>query len=77
MTEERHNKWNLEDLATHVIIGFISRLIGFILRTFVIVAGLIALTLVTVAGVAIYLFWIVAPIMIVSLLGLGATLLFA
>ncbi|MCA9354882.1 MAG: hypothetical protein KC877_05160 [Candidatus Kaiserbacteria bacterium] len=75
--EDRGDKWNFEDLAAYLIIGLISRIIGFIMRTFIIAAGLIALALIIVAGFATYLFWIVAPLAIVALLILGVSLLFA
>ncbi|MCD5381679.1 MAG: hypothetical protein LR008_03865, partial [Candidatus Pacebacteria bacterium] len=33
VVEGRGNKWDLEDLAGFIIIGLMSRIIGFILRT--------------------------------------------
>lgn len=77
MSEGRGNKWSFEDLAAFLIIGLLSRLIGFILRTCVIVAGLVALTLTVIGGFAVYLFWVVAPLAIIVLIGFGITLLFA
>ncbi len=77
MVENRGNKWSFEDLASFIIIGFISRLIGFILRTIVISLGLISLLFVTVAGFAVYVFWIAAPLVIISLLGFGIAFLVA
>jgi len=77
MIEDRGNTWNFEDLAGFIVIGFFSRLIGFILRTIIIVLGLVALSIVVVAGITTYLFWFVAPFSIILLLGLGITLLLA
>jgi hypothetical protein len=77
MVEERGNTWNFEDLAGYVVIGFFSRLIGFILRTIIICVGLIALAFLLVSGVAIYFFWVVAPFIIIGLFGFGITLLIA
>lgn len=77
IVEERGNTWNFEDLAGYIVIGFFSRLIGFILRTIIISIGLVALTLLLVSGVAVYLFWVLAPFIIIGLFGFGITLLVA
>lgn len=77
MTENRGNQWNIEDLAAFVIINLISRIIGFIIRTAIIVIGFTSLTLAVVAGFAVYIFWIIAPFTIIGLIGLGLTLLIA
>lgn len=75
MVEGRGQKWNLEDLAAYVVIGIISRIIGFILRTIVIFLGLLSLTITVVGGFVTYIFWVVAPIAIVLLLGFGLSLI--
>lgn len=75
MVEGRGQKWNLEDLAAYVVIGLISRIIGFILRTVVIFLGLVSLTITVVGGFVTYLFWVVAPVAIVLLLGFGLSLI--
>ena len=77
MVEGRGEKWNLEDLAAYIVIGIISRIIGFILRTIVITLGLISLTITIVGGFVTYAFWIGAPVIIIALLGFGITLLVA
>ncbi len=71
MVEDRGNKWNLEDLAAYIIIGLISRIIGGILRTVIIALGLVCLLSAVIAGFAIHLFWIVAPLLIFSLFVIG------
>lgn len=77
MTENRGDKWNLEDLAAFIIVNLISRIIGFIIRTAVIVVGFSCLIFAVVAGFAVYLFWIAAPFVIIGLIGFGITLLTA
>ena len=77
MVENRGNTWNFEDLAGFIVIGFFSRFIGFVIRTIIIAVGLIALSIVMVAGIATYLFWFVAPFSIIVLLSFGVTLLIA
>lgn len=77
MTEERGNNWSLEDLASFIIIGLISRIIGFILRTIIIVIGLFCLFVTIVGGLMVFIFWVTAPVTIVLLIWLGITLLVA
>ena len=77
MVEGRGNTWNLEDLAAYVIIGLISRILGFMMRTVVITLGLAVLTVVVVGGFAFYVIWIGAPIVLIGLVGFGIMLLFA
>lgn len=77
IVEDRGNTWSFEDLAGFIIIGFFSRFIGFVIRTIIITIGLIALSIVIVAGIATYLFWFVAPFSIIVLLSFGVTLLIA
>ena len=75
ITQERGENWNMEDLAGFILIGFISRLVGFIIRSTVVLLGLTALLLVTVGGIATFLFWVAAPVVLVGLLGYGIMLL--
>lgn len=77
MVEDRGRKWSLEDLASFIIIGAISRLIGFILRTIIICLGLITLLCTVILGFFVYAFWVAAPLIIIALLGFGITLLVA
>lgn len=75
MVEDKGRKWNVEDLAGYLIIGLLSRLIGFILRTIVIGLGLISLLAVVVAGFSIYVIWISLPLVIIALFIFGITLI--
>jgi hypothetical protein len=77
MVEGRGNTWDLEDLASFIIIGLISRIIGAILRTIIIVIGLVSLTITFVGGFIIYAFWVVAPAVLIGLLVAGFTLIFS
>ena len=76
MTEGRGNKWSFEDLAAYVIINFLSRIIGALLRTTVIAAGLVALFLTVIGGALVYVVWLVAPLLIIVLLAGGVSLMF-
>ena len=75
MTEGRGETFNLEDLAGFVIINIISRIIGTILRTIIIFIGLVSLLITILGGFLVYVFWVVAPLVIISLLGFGLTML--
>jgi hypothetical protein len=75
ISEERGNKWNFEDFAGFLLIGLISRIIGFAIRTTIIFSGLVALLLNILAGLAVYVLWIILPVIIIGMLVFGATLL--
>lgn len=75
MTEERGEKWSFEALASYLIIGFLSRLIGFFIRTAIIAVGLLFLLLTVIGGFTTYVFWILAPFIIIGLLGFGLALI--
>jgi CHASE2 domain-containing sensor protein len=77
IVEDRGEKWNLEDLAGYLIIGLISRILGFILRTIIITLGLICLFIVVTLGLVIYIFWLITPLLLIVLLGFGISLLVA
>ena len=77
MTEGRGEKWNFEDLASYIIIGIISRILGAIMRTVVIFLGLVSLAITIGLGVVAFVFWAVAPLVIIGFLGFGITLLIA
>lgn len=75
MTEKRERKWDLEDLAGFIIVNIISRIIGFILRTIVIILGLACLFITVAGGFIVYIFWVAAPLAIIAMIWFGITLL--
>lgn len=75
ITEERHRRFNLEDIAGYIIINLISRIIGFLLRFIILIAGLLSLVMLTVGIVIAYIFWLFAPIVLIALLIAGFRLL--
>jgi hypothetical protein len=75
MTEERKTGFSFEGLAAYVIVNLLSRLVGFLMRGSVILAGMIVLMVTIFGGLITFLFWLAAPIVIVVFLGLGVTLL--
>ena len=74
MTEARTKGFDFENFLSYLIINLLSRIVGFILRSAVIVVGLTILLLTVLSGFSIFLFWVVAPVAIVALLALGVSL---
>ncbi len=77
MTEARGQTFNFEDLAGFVIINLISRIVGATLRTFIIFAGIIALIIVLLGFIVIYIFWLLAPLLLVASMFHGLVLMFS
>ena len=75
--EGRGKKWDFEDLAGFIIINILSRLVGAVIRTVIIFIGVVSVLLTIVGGVLFYIFWTVAPFVLIVLLGFGLTLLAA
>jgi hypothetical protein len=77
MTEDRGQTLSFEDLAGFVIINLISRIIGMILRTMIIVSGTLALVLLTAGLILTYCFWLFAPALLLVFIYYGLVLIFA
>lgn len=77
VTEGRGRTFKFEDLAGFIIINLISRMLGMLIRTSIIVAGLITLTLLVVGIILTYIFWLLAPILLVLSLYYGLVLMFS
>lgn len=74
ITEGRGDKFDLEDLAAYVIIGFLSRVVGAIARTAIIVAGFGVLFVTCIGGILVYLLWALIPLIIIGLIGVSISL---
>ena len=75
IVETRGNTWNFEDLIGYVVIGFLSRLVGFIIRTFIIGFGLLALTIVLLSGIILVITWYLLPAIVMALLLIGVVVI--
>lgn len=73
ITEERKKAWDVEEFFSSLVINILSRIIGAIMRTIVLLIGTITLIVLFVWGVLVYLVWTVAPGLIVFLIILGVT----
>jgi hypothetical protein len=75
ITEERTKAWDIEDFFGSLIINLISRIIGFIMRTVVLLIGTISLLLSLLSGVVVYVVWTIAPALIILMIIMGAGLI--
>lgn len=66
ITEERRRGFSFEDVAGYIIINLLSRLVGAILRTILIVIGLVFLFATIVAGALTQLLWVFVPAILVG-----------
>ena len=76
ITESRGKTFSFEDLAGFIIINLISRIIGMMLRTAIILSGVATLLLLTIGIIAVYIFWITAPLLIIASLYFGLNFMF-
>jgi len=77
ITEARGRAFNFEDLAGFVIVNLISRILGMIIRTSIIISGTLALILLTVGIVVTYIFWFLTPVLLVLGMYYGLVLMFS
>jgi hypothetical protein len=76
ITQEREVAFSFEDIAGYIIINFLSRLIGLILRLAIIISGLLAVVCLCLLIAVTYLFWLLAPAALLILIVIGFRLLF-
>jgi hypothetical protein len=75
ITEERGERFNFEDLAGYVLISLISRLLGFILRSIIILSGTVATIGLGLLTLLTFVFWLIAPLVLITMIGFGIQLL--
>lgn len=77
IVEERKKSFDFEDIAGVVIIGLFSRIIGFTLRSVIIISGLFTLALLLIFLFIVYIFWLLAPAFMIGSLVYGVILMFS
>ncbi len=77
LNEGYKKSFDLEDFMETFVVNTMMRLVGFLLRTFVIVTGVLVFVLVFFLGLASFVLWAVAPLVITSLFIQGLLLLLA
>jgi hypothetical protein len=76
ITEERKRSLNFEDLVGYIVINLMSRIVGAMLRSFLIIIGLVLLCVIAIVGLAVHVLWIFLPLLLVTGLVIGVSLLF-
>ena len=68
--------WDFEEIASAILANLMSRIIGAIMRTVVIVFGLVIEGVLFVGIIPLYIFWLFAPVILVALFLYGCLLMF-
>jgi hypothetical protein len=76
LTEEKGRGFGFEQIAGYIIINLLSRLIGALIRSVIILAGISALLFLSIGLLVFYTFWLIAPAMLLTMLYYGLVLLF-
>lgn len=71
----RTKKFNAADFFSVLIVNSIMRIVGFFIRSFVVIAGFISIILAIVAEIVVFIVWLFLPIIIVALFVLGMNLM--
>lgn len=74
ITEKRRG-FSFEDIAGTIIVNLLSRLIGALLRTLIVLLGLTILGLSSLFFLAIYLFWVLLPVLMMTTFVYGLILI--
>ena len=61
---KRNKKWNFDDIASAILANFLSRIIGAVMRLFLVAIGRIMQLIVIVLGFIFYLSWFILPVLI-------------
>ncbi len=75
LNEDYKKSFDLEAFLETLVVNTMMRLVGFVMRTFVIISGLLALVVVFLLGLSAFILWTLAPLIIVSLFIQGISLL--
>ncbi len=67
MTEDEKVGFNLERWAENVVANIMSRIVGAIVRLPIILLGIFALISTSIFGLLFYIFWVLAPVVVVAL----------
>lgn len=76
LNEEYKKGFELEDFLETLVVNILMRVVGFVLRTFVILTGIFALILVILLGPVVFVLWALAPFIVFVSLAEGLINLF-
>jgi len=74
--EKKKGSFKFEDWGGAMIINLLMRFIGFLVRSVIIIMGLVFILLTVVIGVVALLFWLVLPGLVIFLIAFGLGQLF-
>ena len=77
ITEKPRKKWDFDAIAGALVVNFMSRVIGFLLRLILIFVGTIILLSMIMVGIAALVVWVFAPVVLFGLFGYGVFLTLA
>lgn len=75
VTEKSRKRFDFEAIATALVVNIMSRLIGFILRSFILLIGFFILIVFCLSLIPLYLFWYTAPVIVTSCILSGIALI--
>lgn len=77
MTEDEKSGFDLERWAENLVANLMSRIVGAVVRIPVILIGIFSLVSTLIFGLLFYVFWILAPFIVIGLFftGLGTLLI--
>ncbi|MBI5817289.1 MAG: hypothetical protein HZB09_02580 [Candidatus Yonathbacteria bacterium] len=71
----RTKKFNIADFFSVLIVNSIMRIVGFFIRSFVVITGFVSIVLAIAAEIAVFIAWLFLPVIIVALFVLGMKLM--
>ncbi len=74
MGDVRTRKFDIKDFFSVFIVNSIMRVIGFFIRSFVIITGILSIVLAIAVEMLIFVAWLFLPVIIVALFALGMKL---
>lgn len=77
LDEDYKKEFNTEVFLETLVVNTLMRVVGFVLRTFVIIMGLVALFIVAMLGPAIFVLWALVPFILLFLFIFGVDQTFA
>ena len=71
----RTKKFNIADFFSVLMVNLIMRIVGFFIRSFVVIAGFIFIVLAIIAEIMVFIVWLFLPVIIVALFVFGMNLM--
>lgn len=66
IVEERRRGVSFEDIAGYIVINLLSRMIGAVLRSFLIITGLLFVTIIIIIGALVHVLWVFIPLLLIA-----------